>query len=126
MPMGRVYASQYELLTLRGAHVPEGQEDPSERHIIQILLMKAQAVGYVVPEVVTTKIQPLWSRMPNPPRGALNTMRRVAGLNGQHPAAGYCPGCSLSFGLACEAGSIASAPGDEGEAESPVARAKTS
>jgi hypothetical protein len=79
-PLPRVHASQYELLTLRGGAAQEGREDPCERHIIRILQTRARGAGFVLPEIVTTQGQPGWSRMPKPPQGVLNAMRRVAGL----------------------------------------------
>lgn len=79
-PLERVYASQYDLLALRSAETPEGREDPAESLIVQNLTRKAQAVGFVVPEVVTTKVKPEWSRMLNPSRATLFAMRRLLGL----------------------------------------------
>ena len=79
-PLSKVHACHYDLLTLRGLDVPEGKEDPTERHIKQILQTRAKGAGFILPEIVTTKARPGWSRMPMLLQGALNAMRRIAGV----------------------------------------------
>ena len=79
-PLPQVHACHYDLLTLRGLDVPEGREDPTERHIIQILQTRARGAGFILPEIVTTKVRPAWSRMSIPSPAALSSMRRVAGV----------------------------------------------
>jgi hypothetical protein len=79
-PLERVHVSRYDLLTLRGSDMPEGHEDSAERLIVEGLLSKARRANHVVPEIITTREAPGWSRMMNPSREALGAMRRVAGI----------------------------------------------
>jgi hypothetical protein len=80
-----IYATQYDLLSLRRPDLRPGTEDPTERQLIETLRGRALSASYVLPTLIATTAMPGWSKLPLP--GALVQALRSAGGGGPavHP-----------------------------------------
>lgn len=76
-PGEMIYATQYDLLSLRAPDLRPGSEDPGERKLVEALRGRALAASHVLPVLVTTKGMPGWSKLPLP--GAVVQALRLAG-----------------------------------------------
>ena len=72
-----IYATQYDLLSLRTPDLRPGTEDPSERKLVEALRGRALAASHVLPSLVVTTVMPGWSKLPLP--AALVQALRMAG-----------------------------------------------
>lgn len=61
-----IYATQYDVLSLRTPDLRPGTEDPRERSILQTLQGRALSASYVLPALVATTTMPGWSKLPLP------------------------------------------------------------
>lgn len=82
-PCEVIYATQYDLLSLRTPDLRPETEDPRERVLIDALRGRALAASHVLSTIVATQVMPGWSKMPLP--AALVRDLRVAG-GWQEPA----------------------------------------
>ena len=72
-----IYATQYDLLSLRTPDLRPETEDPNELKLIDTLRGRALAASHVLPVIVATKVMPGWSKLPLP--GVVVQALRMAG-----------------------------------------------